>query len=224
MDFTNLESSEVDIPVRDVCKARNRSVSMEAYEFKQNFYTMTEAAEIDRVPMQFEPLGKWQLETGGGAKMPTEWFKAWPTKAIVAPSDTPLSPWLAGGSYCVTEEIKNIIEDLAPNVHQFIPISVEAGPVNHRKIYQYYSLHIANRADEVVVEKSDVEWKTFLATGEKFWSKNGAVALPLSSIKGKHLWRNRRCLMFCMSGELHDRLHECGLLGGLELQKQIVVE
>jgi hypothetical protein len=142
----------------------------------------------------------------------------------VAPSDTPLSPWLAAGSYCVNQDVKDIIEDLAPDVHQFIPISVEAGPADARRIHQYYSLHIANRADEVVVEKSDVEWKTSLYNGQKFWSKNGAMALPLASIKGKHLWRNRPCLMNCMSGELHDRLQERNLLVGLELQKQIVVE
>lgn len=38
---------------------------MEAYMFQQNYYTMSEAEKIDRVPMQFDPLGKWQLETGG---------------------------------------------------------------------------------------------------------------------------------------------------------------
>ncbi len=50
------------------------------------------------------------------------------------------------------------------------------------------------------------------------------MALPLTSIKGKHLWRNRPCMMYCMSGELHDRLQECNLLAGLEFEKQIVVE
>jgi len=34
--------------------------------FQQNYYTMSEAAEIDRVEMEFAPLRKWQLETGGG--------------------------------------------------------------------------------------------------------------------------------------------------------------
>ncbi len=197
---------------------------MEAYMFRQNYYTMTEASEIDRVEMEFQPLRKWQLETGGGAKVPTEWFKAWPTIAIVVPSDKPLTPWLAAGSYCISQDVKDIIEELAPDVHQFIPISVEAGPAGARRNNQYYSLHIANRADEVVVEKSDVEWRTTDIAKRRVWRKNGAMALPLASIKGKHLWRNRPCLMYCMSGELHDRLQECNLLGGLELEKQIVVE
>ncbi|MBL8883846.1 MAG: hypothetical protein JNL45_12425 [Hyphomicrobium sp.] len=197
---------------------------MEAYMFRQDYYTMTEAEEIDRVPMQFDPLGKWQLETGGGAKVPIEWFKAWPTIAIVAPSDKPLTPWLAAGSYCVNQDVKDIIEELAPDVHQFIPLSVEAGPADGRRIHQYYSLHIANRADEVVVEKSNVVWEVNKYSANKVWRKNKAMALPLASIKGKHLWRNRPCMMYCMSGELHDRLQERNLLGGLELEKQIVVE
>ena len=132
---------------------------MEAYEFKQDFSSMTEA-EVDRVPMQYDPLGRWQLETGGGAKVPEEWFKAWPTKAIVAPSDKPLSAWLAAGGYCVSADVKRVIETLAPDVHQFIPLTVEAGPVTDRKTHQYYSLHIAERSDDVVIERSEGEWIT----------------------------------------------------------------
>jgi hypothetical protein len=48
------------------------------------------------------------------------------------------------------------------------------------------------------------------------------LVLPEQSIRGKHLWENVRCFMFCMSGELHDRLHALGLAEGLKFQKQIV--
>jgi hypothetical protein len=197
---------------------------MEAYEFRQDFATMTEAAEIDRVEMEFPPLRHWQLETGGGTKVPEEWLKAWPTRAIVKPSETSLTPWLAAGSYCVNEKVKRVIESLAPGVHQFIPLALEAGPSNNRRTYQYYSLHIADRADDVVIEKSDLEWTTSKYSGKNHWRKwsNKPIVLPFSSICGKHIWHNRPCLMSLMSGELHDSLLKLGLAGGLEFQKQIV--
>jgi hypothetical protein len=196
---------------------------MEAYMFEGS-ESMRQTGRIDRMDANFAPLRAWWLQTGGGAKVPTEWFKAWPTIAIFEPDERPLTPWIGAGGYCVSEDVKGVIEELSPGVHQFIPLSVEAGPPSDRRTYQYYSLHVADRADEVLFERSEVEWYTVYATGGKNWRKiaEEPLVLPEQSIRGKHLWRNARCFMFCMSGELHDRLHALGLAEGLKFQKQIV--
>jgi hypothetical protein len=177
---------------------------------------MRQTGRIDRMDSNFAPLRAWRLGAGSG-KVPEEWFRAWPTKAIFDPDDRPLTPWIGAGGYCVSEDVKRVIEELSPGVHQFIPLSVEAGPASDRRTYQYYSLHIADRADEVLFEKSQVEWYEVIATGKKNWRKSEhPLVLPAHSIRGKHLWENVRCFMFCMSGELHDRLQTLGLDGGLK--------
>jgi hypothetical protein len=157
-----------------VCGARVEDMSdgrkpMEAYMFEGS-ESMRQTGRIDRMDSNFAPLRAWWLG-GGSGKVPEEWFRAWPTKAVFDPDDRPLTPWIGAGGYCVSEDVKGVIEELSPGVHQFIPLSVEAGPPSDRRTYEYYSLHVADRADEVLFERSEVEWYEVIATGKKIGAK-----------------------------------------------------
>lgn len=201
---------------------------MEAYMIDPDLGNVTGA--IPNRDQAISPMGRWSLETGGGKKVPEEWLKYWPSHAVADPKfDTPTA-WVTAAGYCVSPEVKDVIEDLAPDVHQFIPLTLEAGPKGRRKDYTYYSIHVADRADDVdldkTIEKSAVVWSEMTHNGRtiKYWSKrlNSPIVLPARSITGKHIWWNRKCNILLMSGELHDRLVERGLASGLKFQKQIV--
>ncbi|MEQ1670938.1 MAG: DUF1629 domain-containing protein [Hyphomicrobium sp.] len=194
---------------------------MEAYMVELDLESVTQA-QANRSAAQFDPFGSWLLKTGGGGKVPEEWLQHWPSRASGPPSETEPTAWINAAGYSVRPEVKDVIETLAPGVHQFVPLKLEAGPNAQRKEYPYYSIHVADRADDVIVEKSEVEWLEM--SGLRYWSRRfgGVIALPQPSIVGKHIWWNRRCNILLVSGELHDRLVQKGLTTGLKFQKQIV--
>jgi hypothetical protein len=159
---------------------------------------------------------------GGGQPVPVEWLKHWPSRAVAPLADREPTAWIGAAGYCVSPDVKNVIETLAPGVHQFVPLILEAGPKNRRREYPYYSIHVADRADEVVVEKSVVNWREM--SGVRYWTKrmDTPIVLPAKSISGRHIWWNRKCNILLISGELHDQLMTKGLASGLKFQKQIV--
>jgi hypothetical protein len=196
---------------------------MEAYMIDFDLRVALEA-DVDRDSVWFQPFGRWTLETGGAGRVPEEWLKHWPSRAVARPSVKPTTAWINAAGYCACPEVKEVIEQLAPSVHQFAPLVLEAGPEWHRKEYPYFSIHVADRADQLSVEQSNVNWRVS-KTGGEYWTKrsDSPLALPSQSIYGKHIWWNRKANILLISGELHDRLIEGGLASGLKLQKQIVV-
>ena len=145
-------------------------------------------------------------------------------EALALASDRPTQRLGSCASgYCVSETVKDTIEELASGVHQFIPLILEAGPKAQRKEYLYFSLHVADRTDEVDVNRSVVNWREL--RGARYWTKrmDMPIALPAASIAGKHIWWNRKANILLVSGELHDLLMARGLASGLRFQRQIVV-
>lgn len=195
---------------------------MEAYLIQPDHATIT-VANVDRDSADFDAFGRWSLETGG-VRIPQEWLKHWPSRAAAPHNSREPTSWVNAAGYCVSPAVKDVIEALAPDIHQFVPLVLEAGPKKKRKEYPYYSIHVADRADEVIVEKSEIDWLEM--SGVKYWSRRfaGVVAVPAASIVGKHIWWNRRANILLISGELHDQLVARGLASGLKFQKQIVVE
>jgi len=189
----------------------------------QDLGTIT-MAQADRDAAS-SPVGRWSLETGGGSqKVPEDWLRYWPSRAIAKPNRKAPTAWINAAGYCVSPEVKEIIEELAPGVHQFVPLVLEAGPKKARKKYPYFSLHVADRADEVDLDKCIVNRRVSKSGGE-YWTKrfSDPIALPETSIRGKHIWWNRCCHILLISGELHDRMVGAGCSSGLTFQKQIVV-
>lgn len=195
---------------------------MDAYELNLDLATVT-IAQPNRDAVDFDPLGRWLLETGGTTQVPADWLKHWPSRAVAPPQVSEPTAWINASGYCVSQKVKETIEELAPSVHQFIPLILEAGSQANRREHPYFSLHVADRADEVDVEKSDVNWREM--KGVRYWTKkmSSPIALPAVSISGKQIWWNRRVNILLISGDLHDQLVIRGLATGLSLQKQIVV-
>lgn len=154
-------------------------------------------------------------------------FEYYPRVAWVPPRKHAPTPWLGCYGWVVSAEVKEIIEALEPGVHQFIPLTVKSGTRANHVDYQYYSLRINQRIDDVLVEKSDVKWQTteFKGNVVRAWLKKTApLVLPASSIRGKHLWWNKACALplILISGELYRALVERKLTKGLRIQQQIV--
>lgn len=111
---------------------------------------------------------------------------------------------------------------MEPGVHQYIPIQISIDASDNENEFKYYWVNVAHRADDVIVERSNVNWREM--DGLRYWTKrvNSPVVLPTQSIEGKHLWWNRQCNMLLISGELHTRLKSLRIDSGLKFQKQIV--
>jgi hypothetical protein len=136
-----------------------------------------------------------------------------------------LTPWVVfAANWGVCKRVKEIIEDLEPGKHQFIPVNLHYGTKGHFEIHTYYTLQVNNMCNDVDVEKSNIRWND-RPGGGRFWCKkyDEPVALPAQSISGKHIWRNQSAQIWVMSGEPHDALQKEGLSVGLKFQEQIVV-
>jgi hypothetical protein len=208
-------------PLLDRPDGASRRQPMEAYMIDIDLANATEA-QVDRDSAEYDPFGSWSLQTGGGAKVPDEWLQHWPARAHANAKYGHPTAWINAAGYCVSPMVKSVIEELAPNVHQFIPLLLLAGPASDRRTYDYFSVHVADRADDVMVEKSDVNWREM--NGAHYWTKkfSSPIVLPRDSIWGKHLWWNRKANILLCSGQLHDRLVAADLSSGLTFQKQIV--
>lgn len=195
---------------------------MEAYWFYTKDSEIT-VAKSDRDATSM-PLRKYDWN----APIPIEMFVHYPTEAWAPPRKRPPTSWVAAGTLGVSPDVKAAIEELEPNIHQFIPLTIKCGTRAEHIDYPYYSLRINQRIDDVLVEKSDVEWRTYEFEGaptiRKWSKKQEPLVLPKASIKGKHLWGNRSCSLglSMMSGDLYHRLVERGLTKGLSFQQQIV--
>ncbi|CAN0496370.1 unnamed protein product, partial [Phaeothamnion confervicola] len=70
------------------------------------------------------------------------------------------TPWMLANGYCVSNEVKAVIQALEPSMHQFVPITVKCGTKEHHSTRSYFTLRINQRVDDVNVEESDVRWET----------------------------------------------------------------
>jgi len=193
---------------------------MEAYWFAMKDGEMTVAKpnrDITSMPLR---------QYDWNAPIPIEMFAHYPSEAWAPPRKRPPTSWLAAAAFSVSPDVKATIEELESGVHQFIPLTVKSGTRAEHVDYPYFSLRICQRIDDVLVEKSDGEWRAYEFEGAptiRRWSKKQApLVLPASSIKGKHLWANREAGIDLMSGDLYHRLIERGLTKGLRFQQQIV--
>ncbi len=125
------------------------------------------------------------------------------------------------GWYGVNQRVREVIEELEPGIHQFIPTTVlkkNGEPFNDDT---YYILNICQIVDAIIIEESDVykkEGKDFY-TGEYHYRLLPDPTLTFFMIQfdkelvaGKHLWRGKNHLptrTFC-SDELIERFNKEG--------------
>ena len=126
-----------------------------------------------------------------------------------------LGSMIGAGLPIVSETLKNAIEMLEPDVHQFWPLTIEQ-PRNKTWPEQYYGLRIATFLDSFRPEQS--KDGSFYPLAGRFHSddfKEDATGLAFSRdvIAGKHLWREVNLFkpQMCMSDALQAAVAEKGL-------------
>ena len=97
----------------------------------------------------------------------------------------------AGPEVCVNQSLRDTVESLEPDVHQFLPITLlRANGVPFAG--QYYLLNIGQVLESVVFDRSNLRWEK-TPNGEAYVQRglNSADYRTLSKakIERKHLWR-----------------------------------
>jgi hypothetical protein len=196
---------------------------MQAYKLELDHAKITEARP-DQVPDFRRDYASWLREADQNEHVPHELTKYWPKRAVAMGCTSTPSAWLTAHTISVSESVKDLIEDCAPGVHQFLPFTLEVPAVGSRSYYQYFSLRVADHSDDVHISSWTMERVSALDDIE-YWTRriSDPFALPAESIRGKHLWRNRKLKLLFISGRLRDALVQTGLTSGITLQEQIVI-
>jgi hypothetical protein len=152
--------------------------------------------------------------------------KHYPQNLFVEEKDSPLNHWGMGlgGMYCVSTQVRTVIEWLEPGTHQFLDVKLHRGP----NTFSYCILKFGRTMDCVDVDKSEVEWATTMVKGKpiKYWMPRPGKPLMIrqQAVSKIHLWQTRSVpdLKF-MSDRLHDLLEANGALTGLNCEKQLEI-
>ncbi len=163
-----------------------------------------------------------------GEPLTPELLALTPDPYFVQPPDRGGMPEIFGenvGVWAVNDQVKQIIEELEPNVHTFIPINLR---VRGRDVGygQYYLLYAGQAVDAIVIDETDFRDGHGRAAFEKSWvlsTLGGDTVLDGRLIEGRHLWRGGigkwggggdpfASYLFC-SDELAKRIKESGVEG-----------
>jgi len=136
------------------------------------------------------------------------------------------------GVWTVKENVKQIIEELEPDVHTFIPVNLRVRG-SEQDWGQYYLLYPGQAIDAIVIDETDfAEGKGRAGFGKLIGSTAPVPSYTLSPfgntvldgalIAGRHLWRGARArlgqsipffsYLFC-SDELAEQIKGAGIEG-----------
>lgn len=119
------------------------------------------------------------------------------------------------GETLVNQKVVDLIEELEPSVHQFVPFELvdRDGKPWHEL---YFMLNICNRVDAVVAEESDLDVPVFLK-GNPGWSYDGGGkhwTLRGEAIEGMAIWSDiRLCKENLCSDAFWNAFNDRGLTG-----------
>lgn len=121
------------------------------------------------------------------------------------------------GPWIISKRVREVIEELEPNIHEFIPVDLISEPRNVF-IDLYFLVLPPPVLDAVVADKTEFDGP-MLRLG-------GRCVLKRVGIQGRHLWRGPKSLMstFFCSDELMRRLKLEGLDGWAIRNRCAVVE
>lgn len=128
------------------------------------------------------------------------------------------------GAWTVKASVKELIEELEPNVHTFVPVNLRVRGTG-RDHGEYFLLHFGQAIDAVVIDETDFvegHGRFGFDKSRSVLSSFGDCVLDASLIAGRHLWRGARGrygtytpfsgTWFC-SEELAERLKAIGARG-----------
>ncbi len=111
------------------------------------------------------------------------------------------------GVWTVKKNVKNIIEELEPGVHTFIPINLRVRGTE-KDFGQYYLLYVGQVIDAVVIDETDFRDGHGRAGFEKASILNrlvGDTVLDGELIAGRHLWRGGVGRIFPQKSDPFDK-------------------
>lgn len=156
-----------------------------------------------------------------------DWMRDYFPKVIqVDPSKGPLMDVLivTGGMYCISQRVKDLVETLEPDLHQFLDVELQYGSEKH----VYYLLRFGISEDFFDLEKSDIAWRSIsLSDGKtiKFWHKMPTIPLTLKKekVQGIHLWQGTGAagVYKMISNEMYE-LFKAHDISGMIFEKQII--
>ncbi|WP_281929939.1 imm11 family protein [Roseibium album] len=153
-------------------------------------------------------------ETPPGTRLVVEGF---PRVLEIESSHTTLPDFfLLSGKYAVSSKTKDILEELEPGVHQFIPIVLKkkSGEPFEGK---FYVLHPRSAVDAIAPELSDVSIHT--TPGGRVTMRLSKVNPKLTSYKskinGRHFWTGDESFsnLFFSSDEFFQKIQNEKLIG-----------
>lgn len=107
------------------------------------------------------------------------------------------------GRMTVAPEVRDLIEELEPGVHQFIPVEIVRGR-GKKPIYRidgrildhpYYLFNVQIQVDPVWIERSEVQVHSFPGRPDYVYMKRlptrGKIVLHRDMVAGHHAWSGR---------------------------------
>ncbi len=151
-----------------------------------------------------------------------------PDPYFVHPPDRGDMPEIFGenvGVWTVKDNVKQIVEELEPGVHTFIPVNLRLRRKD-KDYGQYYLLYVGQAIDAVVIEETNFRDGFGRVGFERSWVLNslvGDTVLDRRLIEGRHLWHGGigkwggggdpfASYLFC-SDELKTRIKKAGVEG-----------
>jgi len=161
--------------------------------------------------------------------VPTELLGAVPSRIVAAPDkkgylpDFGIAPW--GGWKLVSRAFVDIVEQLEPGGHQFLPIAETVDRKGCAVAKQFFLMNILHQFNAVDVERSSVELRekhdspVFAGKEEKLVVRTmrllppQRLVLKRALVAGHHLWHGTTedIYLVFFSDELHDAVLAAGL-------------
>lgn len=151
-----------------------------------------------------------------------DWMRPYfPTEVTVKPSEHKLKDVIGTHlGFCVSQRVKDLIEAAEPDIHQFLPVTLNYGPDK----FPYFMLKIGHSKDCYDLSRSDVEYRTLEIEGKhiEVWMKKHAkpMAFNAEKIGNMQLFQNASGFsMLLVSDSLHDSMTKNNI-SGLQFEKQ----
>lgn len=137
---------------------------------------------------------QYYAKLGLGLPLTPELLALTPDPYFVTPPRKGGMPAIFGenlGVWTVNDQVKQIIEELEPGIHTFIPVNLRVRD-KETDYGQYYLLYIGQAIDAIVIDETNFRDGFGREGFQKSWVLNGLVGptvLDPKLIEGRHLWR-----------------------------------
>ena len=119
--------------------------------------------------------------------------------------------------FYISPKLKEIIEDIEPDVHQIIPLELK---LHGSKVTPFYFMNVCQRISAIAEDHTHPP----LRMGRRMRYRRGndgndVLAFSKDAIAGKHLWAEMHWKGIWMSDALHDACREAKLSGVLKTER-----